>query len=47
MQATAIRPATRNTKEESRRYDRVERQYSSQRPLKELVLDLLRAHSDK
>lgn len=45
MQATIIRPATCNTKEELRRCNRVERQYSSQRLLKEFVRDLLRAHS--
>lgn len=31
--------------QEQRRYYRIERQYSSQRKLEELVRDLLRAHS--
>ena len=45
MQTIATHSATRDTKEKQRQYDRVERQYSSQRPLRELVRDLLRAHS--
>lgn len=34
-----------NAVQEQRRYYRIERQFSSQRRLKELVRDLLRAHS--
>ena len=45
MQATVTHSTTRDTKEKQRQYNRVERQYSSQRPLRELVRDLLRAHS--
>ena len=45
MQATLTRPASHDTKEAQRQYGRVERQYSSPRPLKEFVRDLLRAHS--
>lgn len=47
MQATATRQTVRDAKEEQRRYYHVERQYSSQRHLKELIRDLLRAHSGK
>lgn len=45
MQATATRQTVHGTKEEPRRCYRIERQYSLQRSLKELVRDLLRAHS--
>lgn len=45
MQATLTRPAKHDAKDVPHQYDRVERQYSSSRPLKELVRDLLRAHS--
>ena len=45
MQATAAHLTAHDAKEGPRRYYRIERQYSSQRPLKELVRDLLRAHN--
>ena len=49
MQAAAARPAAKKNERRydriERRYDRIERRYSSPRPLKELVRDLLRAHS--
>lgn len=45
MQATATHTIDRNFKSEQRRYYRIERQYASQRQVKELVRDLLRAHS--
>lgn len=45
MQTTAIHPASRVTMPDQCRYYRVERQFSSQRQFKELVRDLLRAHS--
>lgn len=44
MQATATHVMVHNAKEEQRRYYRIERQFSSQRRIKELVRDLLRAH---
>ena len=45
MQTTAIRPVSRVTVLEQRQRYRVHRQFSSPRRLKELVRDLLRAHS--
>lgn len=45
MQATTECQTAHNTKRELHRSYRIERQYSSPRPLKELVRDLLRAHS--
>lgn len=45
MQATAVHPTAHGAKAGPCRYYRIERQYSSQRSLKELVRDLLRAHS--
>ena len=44
-QTETIRPEKRPAAQEQRRYDRIKRQFSSQRRLKELVRDLLRAHS--
>lgn len=45
MQTTVINPVSRVIEPEQRRYYRIERQFSSQRRLRELVRDLLRAHS--
>ena len=45
MQPTAIRPAQCGDSPKQRRDYRVERQFSSPRHPKELVRDLLRAHS--
>lgn len=45
MQTTAARQTVHDTKEEPRRFYRIERQFNSQRQLRELVRDLLRAHS--
>ena len=47
MQTKVTHSVERSSWQEQRRYYRIERQYSSQRPPKELVLDLLRAHSDE
>lgn len=45
MQTTATHPIGRDPAQEQCRRYRIERQFSSQRQLKELVRDLLRAHS--
>ena len=45
MQTTAIRPASRGAMPEPRRRYRIQRQFSTQRRPRELVRDLLRAHS--
>ena len=45
MQNTVIRPISRAPVLEQRQRYRVNRQFSSPRRLKELVRDLLRAHS--
>ena len=45
MRTTAIRPISRGAMPEQRRRYRIERQFSTQRQLRELVRDLLRAHS--
>ena len=45
MQPAATHPAQCGDSHEQRRDYRVERQFSSPRRLKELVRDLLRAHS--
>ncbi len=47
MQTTAIRPISRVTVPEQRQCYRIKRRFSTQRRLKELVRDLLRAHSGK
>lgn len=47
MQATTIRPAIRRTTPEQCRRYQIKRQFSSQRRSKELVRDLLRAHSGR
>ena len=44
-QTAAAGPVKRNDGQEQRRPYRIQRQFSSQRRLKELVRDLLRAHS--
>ena len=44
-QTAAPRPAKRNDAQEQRRPYRIKRQFSSQRRIRELVRDLLRAHS--
>lgn len=44
-QTAATRPVKRDAAQEQRRPYRIERQFSSRRRLKELVRDLLRAHS--
>jgi len=45
MQTTAIRPVSRRAMPEQRQPYRIKRQFSTQRRVKELVRDLLRAHS--
>lgn len=45
MQNTAVHLIERETVQKERRYYRVERQFFSQRRIKDLVRDLLRAHS--
>lgn len=45
MQTTAIRPIRRVTVPEQPQRYRVNRRFSAQRRLRELVRDLLRAHS--
>ena len=46
MAQTAVtRPVKRNDAQEQRRPYRIKRQFSSQRRIRELVRDLLRAHS--
>lgn len=46
MAQTAVtRPVKRNAVQEQRRPYRIKRQFSSQRRIRELVRDLLRAHS--
>lgn len=45
MQTTAAQPAAHSGKKEQNQHVRVERRFSAQRQLKELVRDLLRAHS--
>lgn len=47
MQTTAERQTVHGTKEKQRHYSRIERQYFSQRQLREFVRDLLRAHSSE
>lgn len=47
MQTATVYSVDRNSQQKQCRYYRIERQYSSQRKLKELVRDLLRAHSGK
>lgn len=44
MQITTAYPHDCNCVQKKRRYYRVERQFSSQRRIKDLVRDLLRAH---
>ena len=44
-QTAAARPAKRDDARERRRPYRIKRRFSSQRRLRELVRDLLRAHS--
>ena len=44
-QTVMTRPVKRNDAQEQRRPYQIKRQFSSQRRLKELVRDLLRAHS--
>ena len=46
-QTAAAQPVKHNATQEQRRPYRIERQFSSQRRLKELVRDLLRAHSSE
>lgn len=45
MQNTAVHLIEREAVQEERRYYRVERQFFSQRRIRDLVRDLLRAHS--
>lgn len=45
MQAATVRLTAQCSQQEQARGYRIERQFSSQRQLKELVRDLLRAHS--
>ncbi len=45
MEATVTHTVDHDPPQERYCYYRIERQFSSQRPLKELVRDLLRAHS--
>lgn len=45
MQGIATHSIDHSFQRKQCRYYRIERQYSSQRPLRELVRDLLRAHS--
>ena len=47
MQTTAARQTAHDTKGEPCRSYRIERQFNSQRQLRELVRDLLRAHSSE
>lgn len=47
MQAATVQPMKQDAAQEQRRYYRIERQFSTQRRLRELVRDLLRAHSGK
>lgn len=44
MQTVNIHSTGRQSIQEQRRYYRIERQFSTQRKIKELVCDLLRAH---
>ena len=45
MQTAADHPVKHNAAQKQRRPYRVERRFSSQRQIRELVRDLLRAHS--
>lgn len=47
MQTTAIRPASHRVVPEQRQHYRIKRQFSTQRRSRELIRDLLRAHSGK
>lgn len=44
MQTTAAHTVARNSVQEQPRYYRIERQFSTQRRIKDLVRDLLQAH---
>ena len=44
---TATHTVDQDSVQEQRRYYRIERQFSSQRRIKDLVRDLLRAHNTK
>ena len=47
MQTTAIRPISRKAVPEQRQCYQIKRQFSTQRRPKELIRDLLRAHSGR
>lgn len=47
MQTTAIRPVSRRAMPEQRQRYQIKRQFSTQRRPRELIRDLLRAHSGR